>query len=243
MPIVVRSRLSPGRKALLGMLFCLHLFTVVVAIYRVPEILREGGYQGTRTMWASAEILVACFAANALTLGTFVRDTGVKKKKFRPYQAGAGEELRSARRDSRVVGVVGKKVSWGDGDSVEGRRGDVGGVGEDEGGGKILAAEGKHREEGMTRTESLDSLIPRSRFNTSTPDGSGVVKTTTIEVTVSHAAKGGHHGAGERRQAMPLRPAESLVTASARGRARGASVPLKELSPLPHPGASQGGDV
>lgn len=242
-PIVVRSRLSPGRKALLGMLFCLHLFTVVVAIYRVPEILREGGYQATRTMWASAEILVACFAANALTLGTFVRDTGVKKKKFRPYQVGGGEELRSARRDSRGVGVVGKKVSWGERDSDEGRRGDVSGFGGEQGGVKRPAVEGGHSEEGMTRTESVDSLIPRSRFNMSTPDGGGVVKTTTIEVTVSHAAKGGHHGAGERREATALRPAEGLVTASARGRTRGASVPLKELSSLPQLGAGRGGNV
>ena len=39
-PIVVKSRLSVGRKMLLVVLFCLHLFTVVVAVYRVPENLR-----------------------------------------------------------------------------------------------------------------------------------------------------------------------------------------------------------
>ncbi|KAJ4291273.1 hypothetical protein N0V88_006275 [Collariella sp. IMI 366227] len=92
-PIVLKSRLSKSRKFMLVLLFCLHLFTVVVAVYKVPAILKEDGYQGTRTMWASAEILMATFAANALTIGTFVRDTGVKKKKFK---------------------VVGKKGSWDD---------------------------------------------------------------------------------------------------------------------------------
>ncbi|KAK4150245.1 general amino-acid permease [Chaetomidium leptoderma] len=189
-PIVVKSRLSAGRKTLLVMLFCLHLFTVLVALYRVPGILREGGYQATRTMWASAEILMATFAANALTLGSFVRDTGAKKKKFR-YQP-SESELRSGRRDSRVV----KKVSWNDPDSEgEGKPAGRGtpkthGAGDSQGSADISeskAPTAEHREGDLPRTESLDSLIPRSRFNTSTPDSARVFKTTTIEVTVSSA--------------------------------------------------------
>lgn len=234
-PIVVQSRLSMGRKALLVMLFCLHLFTVVVAVYRVPEILRENGYQATRTMWASAEILVATFAANALTLGTFVRDTGIKKKRFR-YRPPGEEELRSARRDSRAATT--KKVSWNDPDSD----------GEDEDGRRSAArtdTEGSPESSGLQepgpadqrvgvlpRTESLDSLIPRSRFNTSTPDGGRVIKTTTIEVTVSSAVGSEYRGA-EDRNGLVLRPADGVVTASARGTARGSNIPLKDLSSLP----------
>ncbi|SPQ24383.1 c8440272-c485-43ec-9eff-07f405d74a1b [Thermothielavioides terrestris] len=96
-PIVVRSRLSMGRKVILVGLFCLHVPTVVVAIYRVPKILQEDGYQPTRTMWASAEILVATFAANALAIGTFVRGTGAKKKRLRyePHsESGLGSSAR-----------------------------------------------------------------------------------------------------------------------------------------------------
>ncbi|KAK0713344.1 hypothetical protein B0T26DRAFT_613330, partial [Lasiosphaeria miniovina] len=80
--VVVSSRLPLGRKFMLSILFCLGLFTVVVSIYRAPQIVGEHGYQATRTMWASAEILVATIATNAQALGSFMRDTGVKKAKF-----------------------------------------------------------------------------------------------------------------------------------------------------------------
>jgi hypothetical protein len=236
-PIVVRSRLSRGRKALLVMLFCLHLFTVLVAVYRVPEILREGGYQATRTMWASAEILMATFAANALTIGTFVRDTGAKKKRlrYRPNES----EVRSAKRDSRAGPP--KKVSWNDPDSdgdeeTAGRGPQKGQVAAGRNSGDLDGpGRPEHRGGYVTRTESLDSLIPRSRFNTSTPDGGGVIKTTTIEVTVSHAAGPGYQGT-EDGHGLLLRPADGVVTASARGRVRGSSIPLKDLEPLSEPG-------
>ncbi|KAK1781440.1 hypothetical protein QBC45DRAFT_449237 [Copromyces sp. CBS 386.78] len=84
-PILIQSRIKLKRKVLLVSLFCLGLCTVCITSYRVPDILREKGYQGTRTMWASVEILVATFVNNAIALGTFVRDTGPKKKKFKQY--------------------------------------------------------------------------------------------------------------------------------------------------------------
>ncbi|KAK4119151.1 hypothetical protein N657DRAFT_650575 [Parathielavia appendiculata] len=247
-PIVVKSRLSPGRKTLLVLLFCLHLFTVVVAVYRVPEILRDDGYQPTRTMWASAEILVATFAANALTIGTFVRDTGAKKKRLRYQHNDSG--LRSAKRDSRAEISVGRKVSWNDPDSdgeeettadqrpqkgggTEGRKlGDIGDSGRPQ--------QTDRREGAISRTESLDSLIPRSRYNMSTTDEGGVMKTTTINVTVSQVADLGYSCTAEAAGLM-LRPADGVVTASARGRVRGATIPLRELEPLSEPiGGAQG---
>ncbi|KAK4032339.1 hypothetical protein C8A01DRAFT_41219 [Parachaetomium inaequale] len=231
-PIVVKSRLSVGRKTLLVMLFCLHLFTVAVAVYRVPEILREGGYQATRTMWASAEILMATFAANALTIGTFVRDTGVKKKRFR-YRPTEEETVRSARRDSRVT----KKVSWNDPDSEgedgAGRKGRSRAVRRETGESKQPTGVDDHKEARIPRTESLDSLIPRSRFNTSTPDLGRVIKTTTIEVTISPATKPGHQAGVGLMDRLVLRPADGVVTASVRGRARGSIIPLQKLHPLP----------
>lgn len=84
-PILIQSRIKLRRKVLLVSLFCLGLCTIAITLYRVPNILEEKGYQGTRTMWASVEILVATFVNNAIALGTFVRDTGPKKKKFRQY--------------------------------------------------------------------------------------------------------------------------------------------------------------
>ncbi|KAK0611875.1 hypothetical protein B0T14DRAFT_396649, partial [Immersiella caudata] len=82
-PIIASSRLKLSRKIVLTLLFCLGLFNVATSVYRAPKVLSEDGYQGTRSTWASMEILVATFVANALALGSFVRDTGAKKSKFR----------------------------------------------------------------------------------------------------------------------------------------------------------------
>lgn len=234
-PIVVRSRLSVGRKTLLVLLFCLHLLTVVVAIYRVPGILAEGGYQATRTMWASAEILVATFAANALTLGTFMRDTGVKKKKPR-YDPNASTP--SGRRDSRVT----KKVSWDDADSdverEEGSAGPATAAMKRADSRNMLRSELKdqddHGKPALGRTESRDSLIPRDRLATPSPDGtSRVVKTTTIQVTVSSVAGPSEVKHVDEIEGLVLRPADGVVTASAKGMARGSNVVLQDLRPLP----------
>ncbi|KAH6623176.1 hypothetical protein F5144DRAFT_354715 [Chaetomium tenue] len=219
-PVVLRSSISAGRKALLVLLFSLHLLTALVALYRVPDILRERSYQATRTMWASVEVLVATFAANALTIGTFMRDTGLKKRKFR-YQPPEEDVVRSARRESRVVG---KTVSWDDpvseaegGVVTEVVGNDASGLRETGGTGKPMLA--SHREGGRS-TESLDSLIPRSRVGASTPSGMGVIKTTTIQITASPADD------------PSLRPGGGAVTASTRGRLRGSSIQLQHLRRL-----------
>ncbi|GAB1318006.1 hypothetical protein MFIFM68171_08216 [Madurella fahalii] len=234
-PIVIKSRLSIGRKTLLVLLFCLHLLTVAVAIYRVPGILAEGGYQGTRTMWASAEILVATFAANALTIGTFVRDTGVKKRRPR-YNPDASTS--SARHDTSRVA---KKVSWDDPNSDvehdEGNAGPATGASSRVGSRNMPRSEltdpSSHGKPVLSRTESRDSLIPRGRSTTASPDGAGgVVKTTTIQVTVSSAANPGEVEHANAMNGLVLRPADGIVTASAKGVARGSSVLLQDMLPL-----------
>jgi hypothetical protein len=245
-PIVVKSRIPLGRKTLLVMLFCLHLFTVVIAIYRVPEILKSGGYQTTRTMWASGEVFMATFAANALTIGTFVRDTGVKKQKFK-YQP-TESATKSVRREPRVA----KTVGWDDPDfdveetAVSPRassRVDMRHMG-DGGDLKKESSIGKG-ERAVRRSDSRDSLIPRSRFaaSSSLDSSARVVKTTTIEVTVSAAESPGRadHGGGTNRVPVVIRPADNVTTASARGRGRGSSIVLQNLKPLPNPDAGQGG--
>ncbi|KAK4247253.1 hypothetical protein C7999DRAFT_32335 [Corynascus novoguineensis] len=260
-PIVARSRLSLGRKVLLGALFCLHLPAAAVAIYRVPQVVREAGYQPTRSMWASAEVLVAAFAANALTIGTFVRDTGVKKKRFR-YQP-AREEVEE---EGRVVVMMRsggkggsqtaagaaagvKNVSWDDPASsddggehdetvrghtakatVTGRETEYSRATQD----IVKEATGLDgRSRVVARTESLDSLIPRTRHEASTTDEGKVLKTTTIEVSVSSASEPGRYVDGEALDGLVLRPAEGVVTASAKGQTRGSSILLRNLESLP----------
>ncbi|KAK0654160.1 hypothetical protein QBC41DRAFT_263402 [Cercophora samala] len=245
-PIVIQSRLSMGHKSLLVALFCLHIFTVVVAIYRVPKIIKEQGYQSTRTTWASAEILMATFAANALTIGTFMRDKGVKKKKFK-YEPTESANRRNSTKDSMAIS---KKPSWDEDDDIEGDY--------SEGKGGVLSrtktpdisSTSKQIEDGQreaksprvhqhNRSASMDSLIPRGGRHT---PGSQVVKTTTFEMTVSSSDDREHSQCRKQAQAgLCLAPIHGVVTATAKGRARGSSILLREMKPLPdsQPGTEQ----
>ncbi|KAK4204599.1 hypothetical protein QBC40DRAFT_216863 [Triangularia verruculosa] len=245
-PIVIQSRLPVGHKSLLVALFCLHIFTVVVAVYRVPQIINEQGYQATRTTWASAEILMATFAANALTIGTFMRDKGAKKRKFKYEATASSANRRNSRMDSTTVS---KKPSWDEDDDLE--------ADYSKGQGGVMArtrtpdispSTSKQTEDGQreiksprlhhgSRSASMDSLIPRGRH---TP-GSQVMKTTTFEVTVS-SSDGQEHDQCQKQAQIGLRlaPVHGAVTATAKGRARGSSILLREMNPLPDNQAEAG---
>ncbi|KAH6996173.1 hypothetical protein BKA56DRAFT_666423 [Ilyonectria sp. MPI-CAGE-AT-0026] len=82
-PIIVTSRMTVRRKVQLVLLFSLSLSVVGVTLYRVPNIIREDGRQQYRSLLASVELLFATASANSLVLGSFVRDRGLKKQKFR----------------------------------------------------------------------------------------------------------------------------------------------------------------
>ncbi|KAF7562492.1 hypothetical protein G7046_g1635 [Stylonectria norvegica] len=82
-PIIVGSQMTIKRKIQLMLLFSLSLSVVGVTLYRVPNIIRENGRQQYRSLLASVELLFATASANSLVLGSFMRDRGVKKQKFR----------------------------------------------------------------------------------------------------------------------------------------------------------------
>lgn len=82
-PIILTSNMKIKRKVQLTLLFSLSLSVVVVTIYRVPHTFRQHGRQQYRSLLASVELMFATGAANALVLGSFVRDRGLKKQKFR----------------------------------------------------------------------------------------------------------------------------------------------------------------
>lgn len=71
------------RKLQLLILFSLSLSVVAVTLYRVPRIIDVDGRQQYRSLLASVELIFATASANALVLGSFVRDRGVKKQKPR----------------------------------------------------------------------------------------------------------------------------------------------------------------
>lgn len=82
-PIIVTSGMTIKRKIQLVLLFSLSLSVVGVTLYRVPHIIDEHGRQQYRSLLASVELLFATAAANSLVLGSFMRDRGIKKQKFR----------------------------------------------------------------------------------------------------------------------------------------------------------------
>ncbi|KAK8118689.1 integral membrane protein PTH11, partial [Apiospora kogelbergensis] len=81
--IIIRSHMKVKRKVQLVLLFSLSLGVVGVTLYRIPHVIWQHGDQQIRSLLASVEILMATTAANALVLGSFVRDRGVKKNRFR----------------------------------------------------------------------------------------------------------------------------------------------------------------
>ncbi|CAI4210569.1 unnamed protein product [Parascedosporium putredinis] len=98
-PIILRSAMPAKRKIQLVLLFSLNLSVVATTVYRVPHIIEKHGSQQYRSLLASVELLFATSAANALVLGSFVRDRGVKKQKWR-YDSEDVESTEYGRRRS-----------------------------------------------------------------------------------------------------------------------------------------------
>ncbi|KAH0566473.1 hypothetical protein GP486_000143 [Trichoglossum hirsutum] len=82
-PIILGSHMTIKRKVQLTLLFALSLFPAAITLYRIPAIIDRKGVQQYRSLWASIEILAATAVANALVLGSFVRDRGPKKAKYK----------------------------------------------------------------------------------------------------------------------------------------------------------------
>lgn len=89
-PLIIMSSMTVTRKIQLVLLFSMSLLVCVVTLYRIPKVIEVHGSQQRRSLLASIELLVASAVANALVLGSFVRDRGVKKRRFK-YGSIAGE--------------------------------------------------------------------------------------------------------------------------------------------------------
>lgn len=101
-PIIVLTQMRLQRKFKLGLLFGLSLAPVATTLVRIPKIIDYQGQQQYRSLWASIEILFATAAANALVLGSFVRDRGVKKLKYKLGSAADSVERAYPRRGTAV---------------------------------------------------------------------------------------------------------------------------------------------
>jgi len=228
-PIIASSRLKLSRKIILVLLFCLGLCNVAVTLYGVPRVLSEHGYQGTRSTWASAEILVATFVANALALGSFMRDAGAKKPRFRHYEQGSSGPRSGLSGDRGTL-----DPERGRGKVMVGMAAKRAASGETTDSGSLA----KGGRTGMSRTASRDSLIPRGHAP-SPSDGAGVMKTTTIQVTVSESAEktGRNHTRGTMSPPVMPQAVSRSIPASDRGLERGSTAILQQMETLPGPGS------
>lgn len=100
-PIIVSTRIPTKRKVLLVLLFFFGFVTVGITLYRLPNIINQQGEQVYRSMWASIELFAATVVANLVALGSFLRDSGAKKNKFKRDYGSSGNT--SAHRQGPLV--------------------------------------------------------------------------------------------------------------------------------------------
>ncbi|KAF2642741.1 hypothetical protein P280DRAFT_468053 [Massarina eburnea CBS 473.64] len=97
-PIIVRSAMSFKRKLSLISLFSMSIILVAITGARIPLVIQKRGLQQYRTVFASSEILAATVVSNAIILGSFLRDRGIKKAK---YKAGSTNDSLDRRSSTR----------------------------------------------------------------------------------------------------------------------------------------------
>ncbi|KAL9128321.1 MAG: hypothetical protein Q9217_002976 [Psora testacea] len=109
-PIVLKSNMPIKRKCSLILLFALSLILVAITIYRVIGVIDRDFEQQFRSLLASLEILAAAAVSNALVLGSFVRDRGAKKQRWRyGSQGGHSSQDRGTHTPRRAI----TQRNWG----------------------------------------------------------------------------------------------------------------------------------
>ncbi|TAQ85328.1 hypothetical protein B7494_g6336 [Chlorociboria aeruginascens] len=101
-PIILTSKMPAKRKVQLVLLFAGSLVPAGTTLFRLPRIIDKHGSQQYRSLLASVEILFASAVANGLVLGSFVRDRGVKKQRWK-YGSVSGSIERTTSRKGTVV--------------------------------------------------------------------------------------------------------------------------------------------
>jgi hypothetical protein len=98
-PIIMKSAMTWKRKFDLIALFSLSLVLIAITGARIPSVIERHGRQQYRTVFASAEILAATAVSNAVIIGSFLRDRGVKKvKKYKHGSTTDSVDRASSRR-------------------------------------------------------------------------------------------------------------------------------------------------
>jgi len=97
-PIVLRSGQNWKRKLQLASLFSTSIALIIITGMRVPEVISNLGRQQYRTVWASSEILASAFVSNIVVIGSFLRDKGTKKNKWKSTSVSDSIDRASQRR-------------------------------------------------------------------------------------------------------------------------------------------------
>ncbi|KIW66095.1 hypothetical protein PV04_08299 [Phialophora macrospora] len=118
-PLVWQSSMRVSKKISLILLFLLSTVLVAITAYRVPSTISRRSSQQYRSLLASLEILAAAGVSNAIVIGSFIRDKGVKKAKFRAASMDDSSSLGRTNTQTRAVSVT--HHHWGsDEDLVRG---------------------------------------------------------------------------------------------------------------------------
>ena len=110
--VIFTSNMRLKRKFSLSLLFGLSLFLVAITAYRMYAVVTSHANQQIRSLIASLEILAATGVSNALILGSFVRDRGVKKAKFK-FGSTGGESSLDRPTTARTRQHTRAAMSWG----------------------------------------------------------------------------------------------------------------------------------
>ena len=107
------------KKMSLIALFLVSAVLIGITAYRIPSTINRRAAQPFRSLIASLEILAAAFVANVVIIGSFIRDKGVKKAKFRQDSESGASEVRRTMTRTRTQSITLKH--WGsDEDLVSG---------------------------------------------------------------------------------------------------------------------------
>ncbi|KAL8942568.1 MAG: hypothetical protein Q9211_001334 [Gyalolechia sp. 1 TL-2023] len=156
-PIVLKSHMAAKRKVSLVLLFSLSLILIGITIYRVIEVVHRHSDQQFRSLIASIEILAAAAVSNALVLGSFVRDRGVKKQRYRFDSVGGNSSLDRTRTGTRPRTLT--IQTWGSDADLAGELG------------IRIAPELEKQQSGSSKARPAPiALPPASYANASTPD-------------------------------------------------------------------------
>lgn len=110
--VLYLSHLPLRRKLASMFLFALSIFLVAITSYRMYAVVISHANQQLRTLIASLEILAATAVSNALVLGSFVRDKGSKKAKFK-FGSFGGESTLDRPSTARTRQHTRAALSWG----------------------------------------------------------------------------------------------------------------------------------